>query len=184
MEKKKIIAINIIGAAVILAIILIRVFTHHKDDPNIRSIRVVDMDGACSVERNGNEIVASKGMLLFNGDIFIVSDSGHARLSIDDNKLLYLDTGARLGITATGDTETIHTSLFLYNGAMMTEVLEKLTPESYFTVATANTVMSIKGTKTLTQVDINPVTGETRTSSAVIEGIVTMRAVPREQMVQ
>ncbi|SDJ55036.1 FecR family protein [Lachnospiraceae bacterium G41] len=152
------------------------VSSDNEDTGSLRLVSIIDMDGTCYVFRDGEKIKASLNMALLDGDIVEVTQ-GFARIMLDEDKLLYLEKGTRIGITATGDAETSKTSIFVERGSVMTEVLNKLSKESTFTVVTANTVMNIRGTKTLTQVLEDAVTGHVQTSNAVLEGQVKIKSV-------
>ena len=152
------------------------VSSDNEDTGSLRLVSVIDMDGTCYVFRDGEKIKASLNMALLDGDIVEVT-KGFARIMLDEDKLLYLEKGTKIGISATGDAETSKTSIFVERGSVMTEVLNKLSKESTFTVVTANTVMNIRGTKTLTQVLEDAVTGHVQTSNAVLEGQVKIKSV-------
>ena len=152
------------------------VSSDNEDTGSLRLVSIIDMDGTCYVFRDGEKIKASLNMSLLDGDIVEVT-KGFARIMLDEDKLLYLEKGTRIGITATGDAETSKTSIFVERGSVMTEVLNKLSKDSSFTVVTANTVMNIRGTKTLTQVLEDAVTGHVQTSNAVLEGQVKIKSV-------
>ena len=152
------------------------VSSDNEDTGSLRLVSIIDMDGTCYVFRDGEKIKASLNMALLDGDIVEVT-KGFARIMLDEDKLLYLEKGTRIGITATGDAETSKTSIFVERGSVMTEVLNKLSKDSSFTVVTANTVMNIRGTKTLTQVLEDAVTGHVQTSNAVLEGQVKIKSV-------
>ena len=152
------------------------VSSDNEDTGSLRLVSIIDMDGTCYVFRDGEKIKASVNMALLDGDIVEVA-KGFARIMLDEDKLLYLEKGTRIGINATGDAETSKTSIFVERGSVMTEVLNKLSKNSSFTVVTANTVMNIRGTKTLTQVIEDAVTGHVQTSNAVLEGQVKIKSV-------
>ena len=182
--KKKAVLVGLIGiTSFALITVLICVFVIHginkKNTANEsqRSVKIIDMGGFCQVLRNNDKIDASVNMELYNGDIVEVGDNGFARIRLDEDKLLYLDKGTKIQITATGDAATSKTSIFVERGSLMTEVLNKLSQESSFTVVTANTIMNIRGTKTLTEVIEDAVTGHVQTSNAVLEGQVKIKGV-------
>ena len=152
------------------------VSSDNEDTGSLRLVSIIDMYGTCYVFRDGEKIKASLNMALLDGDIVEVT-KGFARIMLDEDKILYLEKGTRIGINATGDAETSKTSIFVERGSVMTEVLNKLSKDSSFTVVTANTVMNIRGTKTLTQVLEDAVTGHVQTSNAVLEGQVKIKSV-------
>ena len=162
-------------AVVAIAVALIFIFTGGSDE--YRSIKVFELNGNCTVSRNGDTLNAFKNMSLSSGDSFEVPGEGFARLKLDDDKYVYLEAGTKIELTATGTEKDSKTRVFIERGSMMTEVKRKLSATSSYDIVTPNTTMSIRGTKTLTQVVEDAVTGHVQTSNAVLEGQVKIKAV-------
>ena len=167
---KKGLIVGIIGAAALAIATAVAFFlTQRSTEPeSVRSIKVIDLGGTCTVLRNGETLTVGKDMDLYTDDVFGVSEDGFARIRLDDDKFLYLDAGAIIDISATGDQETSDTLIFIEQGAMMTEVKNKLSPESSFTIATANTSMHITGTIVATEVIPR---GDRQTLEEMLEGM-------------
>ena len=192
---KKGLIVGIIGAAALAIATAVALFlTQRSTGPeSVRSIKVIDLGGTCTVLRNGETLTVGKDMDLYTDDVFGVSEDGFARIRLDDDKFLYLDAGTIIDISATGDSETSDTLIFIEQGAMMTEVKNKLSPESSFTIATANTSMHITGTLVITEIQNEDETtlvdimglkqpadksldNEIKVNNAVLEGTATVRA--------
>jgi hypothetical protein len=142
-----------------------------------RKVSLVECDGTITIERGENRITAERGTELRSGDVIVTGESGSAKVQLDDDKFLYIDGPSRVRLTAEGTADSSNTTVFIESGSVLTEVKKKLSDNSTFTVLTANTAMSIRGTKTLTQVLEDAITGHVQTSNAVLEGQVKIKAV-------
>ena len=142
-----------------------------------RLIRVIELTGACIVERAGETLPAAADMALLSGDVIETPEGGSARILLDEDKFLFLDGATRVGITAEGNAADSRTMIWLEKGSMYTDVRQKLSEASVFEIFSANSAMSIRGTKTLTQVLEDAVTGAVQTSNAVLEGQVKIKAI-------
>ena len=164
-----------IVAAIAIASAVILFFVVGRND--YRSIKVFEIDGTVSVERGADKLDAFKDMSLTSGDVLEVSDESFVRLKLDDDKFVYLEAGTRIELYATGSENDSKTRVFVKRGSMMTEVRRKLSATSSYDIVTPNTSMSIRGTKTLTEVTEDAATGDVKTNSAVYEGKVRLLAV-------
>ncbi len=145
---KKGLIVGIIGAAALAIATAVSLFlTQRSTEPeSVRSIKVIDLGGTCTVLRNGETLTVGKDMDLYTDDVVGVSEDGFARIRLDDDKFLYLDAGAIIDISATGTAEVGDTQIYVYQGEIMAEVKNKLSSESSFTVVTSNTAMYVTGT--------------------------------------
>ena len=164
-----------IVAAIAIAAAVILIFVVGRND--YRSIKVFEIGGDARVERGADTLDAFKDMSLSSGDVLEVHDDSFVRLKLDDDKYVYLEAGTRIELYATGTEKDSKTRVFVSRGSMMTEVRKKLSARSSYDIVTPNTTMSIRGTKTLTEVTEDAATGDIKTNSAVYEGKVTLMAV-------
>ena len=164
-----------IVAAIAIAAAVILIFVVGRND--YRSIKVFEIGGDAKVERGADTLDAFKDMSLSSGDVLEVPDDSFVRLKLDDDKYVYLEAGTRIELYATGTEKDSKTRVFVSRGSMMTEVRKKLSARSSYDIVTPNTTMSIRGTKTLTEVTEDAATGDIKTNSAVYEGKVTLMAV-------
>ncbi|MBO4498256.1 MAG: FecR domain-containing protein [Lachnospiraceae bacterium] len=165
------------GALALVAIIVACIFIFMGGEDAYRSIKVFEIDGSCKVERDGDTLDAFKNMALSSGDTLTVGDGSFTRLKLDDDKYVYLEANTKIKLTATGTANDSKTAVFIERGSMLTEVKKKLSATSSYDIVTPNTTMSIRGTKTLTEVVEDVVTGHVQTSNAVLEGQVKIKAV-------
>ncbi|MBR6294005.1 MAG: FecR domain-containing protein [Lachnospiraceae bacterium] len=165
------------GALAVVAIVVALIFIFMGGEDAYRSIKVFEIDGSCKVERDGDSLDAFKNMALSSGDSLTVGDGSFARLKLDDDKYVYLEANTKINLTATGTANDSKTMVYIERGSMLTEVKKKLSATSSYDIVTPNTTMSIRGTKTLTQVLEDTVTGHVQTSNAVLEGQVKIKAV-------
>ncbi|MBQ6090208.1 MAG: FecR domain-containing protein [Lachnospiraceae bacterium] len=165
------------GAVALVAIIVALIFIFTGGEDAYRSIKVFEIDGSCTVDRDGDTLDAFKNMSLSSGDSFTVGEGSFARLKLDDDKYVYLEANTKINLTATGTANDSKTMVYIERGSMLTEVKKKLSATSSYDIVTPNTTMSIRGTKTLTQVLEDAVTGHVQTSNAVLEGQVKIKAV-------
>ena len=175
MNKKALIFGGVAVAVVAIAVALVFIFVGGGDE--YRSIKVFELNGTCTVTRGNDTLDAFKNMSLSSGDVFEVPGTGFARLKLDDDKYVYLEAGTKIELFATGTENDSKTRVFIERGSMMTEVKKKLSATSSYDIVTPNTTMSIRGTKTLTEVIEDVVTGHIKTSNAVLEGQVKIKAV-------
>ena len=174
MKKWIFITIGIVATIAIAAAVIL-IFVVGRND--YRSIKVFEIGGDARVERGADTLDAFKDMSLSSGDVLEVPDDSFVRLKLDDDKYVYLEAGTRIELYATGTEKDSKTRVFVSRGSMMTEVRKKLSARSSYDIVTPNTSMSIRGTKTLTEVTEDAATGDIKTNSAVYEGKVTLMAV-------
>ena len=175
MNKKKV--FGIVGGVALCAIIAVLIIMFTGGGDAYRSIKVFEIDGSCKVDRDGDSLDAFKNMALSSGDSLTVGEGSFARLKLDDDKYVYLEANTKINLTATGTANDSKTMVYIERGSMLTEVKKKLSATSSYDIVTPNTTMSIRGTKTLTQVLEDAVTGHVQTSNAVLEGQVKIKAV-------
>ncbi len=144
MKKKAYLIGGGILAVIAAVVTLIFVFSGGKDE--YRSIKVFEVDGKCTVLRDGDTIDAFKNMALSSGDTFEVPAEGFARLKLDEDKFVFLDASTKIELYASGNEKDSKTRVFIERGSMLTEVKRKLSATSSYDIVTPNTTMSIRGT--------------------------------------
>ena len=167
------------GAVALVAIIVALIFIFTGGEDAYRSIKVFEIDGSCTVDRDGDTLDAFKNMSLSSGDSFTVGEGSFARLKLDDDKYVYLEANTKINLTATGTANDSKTMVYIERGSMLTEVKKKLSATSSYDIVTPNTTMSIRGTKTLTEV-YEDVLGAIKTNAAVVEGQVSFKTIQKD----
>ena len=165
-----------IVALIIVGIIAGVVYSKRDKVEAQRTAKIIEVNGPCTVMREGALLNAVADMPLYSGDTFYSGIDASARIMIDDDKFLYLDPTTRINFTASGTPEETHTLIYVETGSMLTEVKEKLADGESFDIVTPNSFMEIHGTKTLTQVVSDP-QGNITTSAAVLQGNVKFATV-------
>ncbi len=162
---------------VLVAVFAIWRFALPARNNSAREITVLEAGGPCSVVRDGKTLSAAEGMSLQTGDMIVTGENGRIRVRLDDDKFLYIGASSIVTVDAEGTADASKTNVFVEIGSMLTEVKQKLSSASSFNVVTPNESMSIRGTKTLTEIIEDAVTGHVQTSNAVLEGQVKIKAV-------
>ena len=144
-EEKIAIFSSIGGVLLIAAIILIIVLCLPKNK-GYRSIKVYDVKGTVNVKRDKNTLVASKDMKLKNEDVVEVKEASSTVLKLDNDKYVMVKENTIIRLKATGKTNETKTQILVDDGGVIVEVKEKLKENESFEIATANSVMAIRGT--------------------------------------
>ena len=168
----------VIALVAVVIVGIIAAFIYKKRDivEAQRTAKIIEINGPCSIMREGATINAVADMPLYSGDTFYSGIDASARIMIDDDKFLYLDSTTRINFTASGTPEETHTLIFVESGSMLTEVKEKLADGESFDIVTPNTFMEIHGTDVLTVVAADE-KGNIDTTSAVLQGNVSLTTV-------
>ena len=165
-------AIPIIIALVAVVIVGIAAAVIHKKQDKVetqRTARVVEVNGPCSILREGATINAIADMPIYSGDTFFSGVNASARIMVDDDKFLYLDAATRINFTASGTPDDTHTMIYVETGSLLTEVKEKLAEGETFDIVTPNTCTAIHGTIPMVTVAKNW-EGKTTTTIGFAEG--------------
>lgn len=145
MEKKKskkgllfiIIAVILIVAAVIIAVVLM---SGH------RVIKVDDMDGEVSLERDSSEKDIVEGMNLKSKDMVTTGDDGLLELLVDTDKHILAKQNTCFEIVSNGNEKKGKLKIKLEYGSSLIEIENKLNDNSSVEVETPNASLSVRGT--------------------------------------
>lgn len=181
MEKKAISAkwIGMIFAAVamvaVAAVLLITRFAGKEE--TYRLIQIYQLEGTATIEREGiGPMDAVENLYLNSGDRICVGDGSYMRLKLDDDKYICVEENSTLTIVAEGTAEDSRTSIHVEQGAIISELQNKLNDNSSYDVITPNSVMAVRGTvfRVELMVDEN---GEIHTRVSTFQGTVESRIV-------
>jgi len=145
MEKKKrkkgllfvIIALILIVAAVIIAVVLMG---------GHRVIKVDDMDGEVSLERDSSEKDIVEGMNLKSKDMVTTGDDGLLELLVDTDKHILAKQNTCFEIVSNGNEKKGKLKIKLEYGSSLIEIENKLNDNSSVEVETPNASLSVRGT--------------------------------------
>lgn len=175
--KKKIIIFSSIGAAILIAAIVLVICLCLPKGKTYRSIKVFDLKGTVLVTRNNNDITAKKEMKLKNEDIFTVKEESSAILKLDNDKFIMVEENTKIKLEATGKSNNTKTRLLVYEGGVIVEVKEKLKESESFEIASSNSVMAIRGTRVQFVVTIT--NEKITTLTKLLEGKVDLTALKK-----
>lgn len=144
--KKKIIIGGSAAAVAIAAIVIALVMFFNKEEA-YRVIKVLEIDGTASVEReNVGDVQAYAGMTLQSGDKISVASNSTMVLQMDENKYAYVEQNSVLTMVAEGTSRDSKTMIQLDRGAITCQIENKLSESSSYEVQTQNSVMAVRGT--------------------------------------
>ena len=151
-----------------------------KPEEAARKAVLTEFTGSCRIERGEETMEGAKELELKTNDVIIVGENGSAGVKVDDDKFLYIDGPASVQLVVNGTADSSQTIVYVENGAVMTEVKNKLSDSSSFHIMTENTVLTIRGTITMTEVRLIEEGGHLVLTNAVLQGNAELRAVKTE----
>ena len=142
-----------------------------------RSISVASVTGEAAVSRTGqtDPLSCYDGMKLQDQDVLTVADGGCVILKLDDDKFVYLESGAQIRIHATGTAGNTNTNIELLGGNMSAVIERKLAQNESFSVTVDNVSMVVRGT-VFRVVRGEDEAGGPRVTVQTVEGTVGVRA--------
>lgn len=133
-----------VAAAAILTILL---FFALKKDAGYRTVRIYEVQGNVSIERDQTgKMDAYENLLLQNGDRLQVGAASSVRLKMDEDKYAVVEENSELEVLAEGDSANSRTELVVAQGSVTTDIQSKLSRDSSYKVSTPNSVMAVRGT--------------------------------------
>lgn len=136
------------GAAVaVFAVILVVVLTLRGGGETYRSIRVVEMEGGVTIERDGvGSLEASVNMNLVSNDYVRTDSDSYVVLRLDDDKYVMLGEQGAIQVQAEGSAKSGRTAIHLENGSVLSEIQNPLSQDSSYEIITPSATMSVRGT--------------------------------------
>ena len=146
-RKKKFILWCVMAvAAIALALSMVMVAKALESNEGYRTINVLETGGTVSVVKDGIEYKAYPGMLLQEGHELVVAGNSYARLVLDDDKYIKVESGSRVVFETLGLLGSGKTGIRLERGALTAEVVNPLSEGEEFVVNTPNAVLAVRGT--------------------------------------
>lgn len=140
-------------------LMIVAIFSGCSKKEAYRMVKVEDKDGEVIVDRLKESIDAFEGMNLIADDYVGVKEKSYIVLLVDDDKHISAEENTEFSVNATGTKSNGSVTVELVKGQALFEIDEKLNENSYFSVKTPNTTLSVRGTTfTVFYDDINDVT--------------------------
>lgn len=176
--KKWLIPVIGVVIVVIIAIILAVVLTGKKD--GYRVLKVENLSGNVTLERDEKGHDIFKGMSLKSEDCVTTGEESNVELLADSDKHILAEANTRFSLVATGNEKNGNITINLEYGTSLYELENKLPEDSEFEVHTPNAIAAVRGTtfKVSYDKDINQTTVE------VIEGVVEVETSESGKMVE
>ena len=145
LQKNVLIAIAAAAAVVIAALVL--VFVLRGKEETYRSIKIIDLYGGVTIEREGvGTLTASSNMNLISGDAVKTDQDAYAVLQLDSDKYVMLAEAGSMTVTADGDETNSRTAIRLDAGSVLNEIQNPLSNGSSYDIVTPSATMSVRGT--------------------------------------
>ncbi len=136
-----------VGIGIVAVAVGLTLFFLLKPDKGFRTIKIYDIKGTATVEREeSGKMDAYENLLLQNKDKLEVASASSARLKMDEDKYAVVEENTKLDILAEGDSENSLTELVVETGNVTTDIENKLSADSSYKVSTPNSVMAVRGT--------------------------------------
>lgn len=127
-------------------LMIVAVFSGCSKKEAYRMVKVEDKDGEVIVDRLKESIDAFEGMNLIADDYVGVKEKSYIVLLVDDDKHISAEENTEFSVNATGTKNNGSVTVELVKGKALFEIDEKLDENSYFSVKTPNTTLSVRGT--------------------------------------
>ena len=112
----------------------------------VRELAVSEITGSAYITRGAKRLAAGKNAKLMNGDILSTDKNSTVRISLDDDKYIFVEPDSMLYIYFTDIAGEGDISVNLSRGAAICEINEKLKKKASFTFKTPNSIVSVRGT--------------------------------------
>lgn len=147
MKQKKIWIAAGAGIVLLAVIIVAAVALRGGKEPAYRSIRIVELEGSVSIDRDGiGTLTASQNMNLISGDRVTTAEHAYVVLCLDTDKYVMLGEAGAMKVVAEGNENSGKTSISLECGSVLSDIRNPLSEGSSYEIATPNATMSVRGT--------------------------------------
>ncbi len=155
-----------------------------KKEESYRNITVMSMEGSATVERASAGVLdAYVDMRLESGDQVSVGEDSNLVLDLDDDKYILVESGTKMSLEASGDSQDSKTVIHLAAGAVVNQLTTELSEDSSYEVTTPNSTMAVRGTVFRVVVEFDA-EGKSHTRLTVLDGNVGTRLVFPDGSVQ
>lgn len=147
IKQKKIWIAAAAGVALLAVLIVVTVLLKGGKEPAYRSIKIVELEGGVSIDRDGvGTLAAAKNMNLVSGDRVTTAENAYVVLCLDTDKYVMLGEAGAMRVVAEGDENRGKTSISLEGGSVLSDIQNPLSEGSSYEIATPNATMSVRGT--------------------------------------
>ena len=147
IKQRKIWIAAAAGVALLAVIIAGLAALRGGKDPVYRSIKIVELEGGVSIDRDGvGTLAAAENMNLVSGDRVATGEAAYVVLCLDTDKYVMLGESGAMRVVAEGDGQSGKTSISLEGGSVLSDIRNPLSEGSSYEIATPNATMSVRGT--------------------------------------
>ncbi len=147
IKQRKIWIAAAAGVALLAVIIAGLAALRGGNDPVYRSIKIVELEGGVSIDRDGvGTLAAAENMNLVSGDRVATGEAAYVVLCLDTDKYVMLGESGAMRVVAEGDGQSGKTSISLEGGSVLSDIRNPLSEGSSYEIATPNATMSVRGT--------------------------------------
>lgn len=118
-----------------------------------RQLTVIEISGSAFITRDGRKMPVNKNSRLKSEDILETEENASVRISIDDDKFVFVEPETSMYIQYTDIASKGDISVNLSRGSVICEINKKLKKNSSFVLKTPNSTAAVKGTVFRTQFD-------------------------------
>ena len=119
----------------------------------VRQLTITEIKGIAYITRGTKKLSAGKGTKLMSGDIISTNEKSTVRISLDDDKYIFIEPDSSVYIYFTDIASEGDISVNLSRGAAICELNEKLKKKATFNLKTPNSIVSVRGTVFRAQFD-------------------------------
>ena len=171
--------IAVTAAAAVVILTLIAVLLMRGREETYRSIRIVELDGGVTIDREGvGNLDASVNMNLISGDKVNTTAGAYVVLRLDEDKYVMLGERGVMQVEADGGKAGGRTSIRLEAGSVLNEIQNPLGQNDTYEIVTPNATMSVRGT--VFEVRCNGIGSDGNVEVLVYEGKVAVGLGERE----
>ena len=150
-ENIKLLTVGMILILMIIAVAILLSLYFGGDV--VRELTISEITGSAYITRGPKRLAAGKSAKLISGDILSTDKNSTVRISIDDDKYIFVEPDSSLYIYFTDIASEGDITVNLSKGAVVCEINEKLKKKASFTLKTPNSIVSVRGTVFRTKFD-------------------------------
>lgn len=115
-------------------------------DIKLRQVKVVEISGNATIERDGALTYLNKNSVINSGNIITTGNDCKLKIKIDDDKFICVEPNSSLYIQYTESADRGEIAVNLTKGAVLNDISKKLNKSALYQVKTPNTSVRVNGT--------------------------------------